>query len=81
LAAKYPEGKEPLERAAVHFIAEADALNGAAERLFPGWELPQEASGDINVQVATLLRTARDNYVRGIDEIESALDAIGAPVG
>jgi hypothetical protein len=35
----------------------------------------------MNDRVAALLRTARDRYARGIDEIESALDAICAPVG
>ena len=55
------------------FVAEADALNECAEILFPGWQLPKEASRDINDEVAALLRTARDNYARGIDEIEAAL--------
>ena len=32
LAAKYPEGKEPLERAAMHLSAEADALNEVIDR-------------------------------------------------
>jgi hypothetical protein len=73
---KYPQAKAHLERAAEHFVAEANALNESAEILFPGWELPQEASREVNDKVAALLRTARDNYARGIDEIESGLELI-----
>ena len=65
--------KEPLERAAAHFSGEADALNEAADLLFPGWELPQEPSRVLNDKAASLLRTARDHYARGIDEVEAAL--------
>jgi hypothetical protein len=79
LATKYPEDSQHLERAAPHFEDEADALNEAAEMLFPGWELPKEANREINDQVAALLRTARDNYARGIDQIEGALRALGVP--
>jgi hypothetical protein len=78
IALKYPAAKEPLERGAQHFVAEADALNEAAEMLFPGWELPQEACREINDKTAALLQTARDSYGRAIDEIESALAAMGA---
>jgi hypothetical protein len=81
LACKYPQATAYLECAASHFAAEADALNESAEMLFPGWELPQEVNGKTNEKVAALLRTARDNYARGIDEIESALDAMGVPAG
>jgi hypothetical protein len=80
LATKYPAAKEQFERAAEHFIAEADALNEGAEMLFPGWQLPQEANRETNRRVATLLRTACDSYARGIDEIESALKALDVPV-
>jgi hypothetical protein len=76
---KYPDGKEPFERAAVDFIAEADALNKAADMLFPNWELPPEPSRETNDRAAALLRAARDNYARGIDEIESALAAMNEP--
>jgi len=79
LKAAYPEGEMPLERAAQHFLAEAGALNEAAEMLFPGWELPKEASRETNDKAATLLRTARESYARGIDEIERALVAMGVP--
>jgi hypothetical protein len=79
LAVRYPAAKEPLERAARRFVAEADALNEAADMLFPGWELPQEPSREVNDRAAELLRTARDNYARGIDEIENALGAMGVP--
>jgi hypothetical protein len=48
--------------------------------LFPGWELPQEPSRAMNAKAAALLRTARDNYARGIDAIESALIAMDIPV-
>ena len=76
LAIKYPVAEEPFERATGHFAAEADALNEAAEMLFPGWQLPKEAGREMNDQVAVLLHTARDNYARGIDEIERALKVI-----
>ena len=79
MAATYPAAKESLERAAPHFEAEADALNEAAEGLFPGWELPQEPNRETNEKAAALLRMARDHYARGIDEIESALAAMGVP--
>jgi hypothetical protein len=76
LASKYPTPRKSFERAAECFVAEADALNEAAEILFPGWELPAEASRETNDRVAALLCTARDNYARGIDEIERALGAM-----
>jgi hypothetical protein len=80
MAVKYPAAQAPLERAAQRFVTEADALNKAAEMLFPGWELPQEPSREINDRAAALLRTARDNYARGIDEIETALATMDEPV-
>jgi hypothetical protein len=70
---KYGQAKAHFERAAERFVAEADALNESAEMLFPGWQLPKEPSRETNDRVAALLRTARDNYARGIDEIEAAL--------
>jgi len=73
LATKYPEAASHFERAAGHFVAEADVLNECAEMLFPGWQLPNEARDDVDDKVAALLRTARDNYARGIYEIEAAL--------
>jgi hypothetical protein len=79
LAARYPAAKGQLNCAATHFVAEAGALNESADMLFPGWQLPREASREINSQVATLLRTARDRYARAIDEIESALAVMGVP--
>ena len=81
LAAKCPTAREQFERAAEHFVVEADALNQGAEMLFPGWELPQQASREMNGKVAVLLRIARDNYARAIDEIENALGAVGAMAG
>jgi hypothetical protein len=72
-----PAAEEQFERAALHLETEADALNEAAEMLFPGWELPQEANREINDKTAALLQTARDSYARAIDEIESALGAMG----
>ena len=73
MANKYSQAKERLERAAECFVAEADALNEGASLLFPGWQLPKEASRELNDKAAALLRTARDNYARAIDEIEAAL--------
>ena len=81
LAAKYPAAEQHLARAAERFIAEADALNEAAEMLFPDWELPQEASRETNDKVAILLHTSRDSYARAIDGIESALGTIGVTTG
>jgi hypothetical protein len=80
MALKYPDGREPFERAAVHFVAEADALNEAADMLFPNWALPLEPSRETNDRAVALLRTARDHYALGIDEIDSALAAMGVSV-
>ena len=77
LADKYPEVKTSLRRAARHFVAEADALNGAAEMLFPGWRLPDRADAELNVLVAGHLAHARDHYAQAIGEIEAALQVIG----
>ena len=76
MAKKYSQAKARLERAAEHFLTEADALNEGAEMLFPGWALPKEASREMNDRAAALLRTARENYARGIDEIEAALPTL-----
>jgi hypothetical protein len=73
LAGTYETAAEPLERAAKHFVGEADALREGAELLFPGWQLPKEADGELNVRVAALLQAARDHYAQGIDQIETAL--------
>jgi hypothetical protein len=73
LTDKYGAAKEPLERAAKHFVAEADALHQGAELLFPGWQLPEEADRELNARVTALLRTARDHYAHGIDQTEAAL--------
>lgn len=77
LVPKYPEIKANLKRAASHFVAEADALNEAAEMLFPGWRLPEQADPGLNVRVAERLVQARDNYAHATDEIEAALQVIG----
>ena len=79
LAARHPAAQGQFERAATHFLAEADALNEGADMLFPGWQLPKEAGRETNHRVAALLRTARAHYARGIDEVESALAAMGTP--
>jgi hypothetical protein len=81
LALKYPQAKAHLECAADHFVAEADALNESARTLFPGWQLPNEASREMNDRVATLLRTARASYARAIGEIETAHGGLGASAG
>jgi hypothetical protein len=81
LEKKYSQANAHLERGAEHFLAEADALNESAEMLFPGWELPQEASREVNDRAAALLRTAREHYACGISEIERALETMGLPAG
>jgi len=73
LAGRHGAAKVPLERAAEHFVAEAGALHEGAELLFPGWQLPKEADREVNARVAVLLRTARDHYAHGIDQVEAAL--------
>jgi hypothetical protein len=78
LAPKYPEAKVYLEEASEHFAAEADALHEAAELLFPEWQLPEQPSAEKNARAAALLSVARDNYARAIDEIGTALRAVGA---
>jgi hypothetical protein len=79
LAFKYPQAEAHIKRGAECFVAEAEALNEAAEMLFPDWELPKVADREINDRVAALLRTARDHYARGIEAIEDALKALGVP--
>jgi len=76
LAVKYPEASTHLERGAMQFTAEADALHACAEMLFPDWQLPQEADADLNARAASLLAQARDHYARGIDGVEAALGQI-----
>ena len=77
LATEYPQASASLERAAVHFAAEADALHACAEMLFPGWQLPMEANREENDRAARRVRQARDHYARGIEAIEAALQAMG----
>jgi len=77
LVPRYPEAAEHLKQAAEHFASEADALHEGAELLFPGWQLPEKADPEKNAGVAELLSQARENYARGIDEIEGALQVIG----
>jgi hypothetical protein len=76
LVAKYPGVKTNLKRAARHFVAEADALDEAAEMLFPGRSLPEQADADLNARAANCLVRARDRYAQAIDEIESTLQVI-----
>jgi hypothetical protein len=76
LAVKYPEASTHLERGAMQFAAEADALHACAEMLFPDWQLPQEADADLNARAAGLLAQARDHYAGGIDAVEAALGQI-----
>jgi hypothetical protein len=78
LMPKYSEAKVPLERASRYFVAEADALNKAAELLFPAWKLPEQPNAEKNARATELLSVARDNYARAIDEIEEVLRVIDA---
>ena len=76
IAPRHPGAQTELLRAAAHFAGEADALDEAAEMLFPGCELPKEANRAANARVAALLASARQLYARGIDEIGAALPAL-----
>jgi hypothetical protein len=79
IAPKYPQAEAYLERAAVAFTVEADALDTAVP--FLGWEAPEGPDAVRNDRLVPLLRQARDGYARGIGQIESALDAMSVPAG
>jgi hypothetical protein len=74
LVPRYPEATAHFERAASHFVAEADALDQCAPLL--GWESLPGPDAERNARAAVLLRQARDCYARGIDEIEGALGTL-----
>jgi len=77
LAPKYPQAEAYLERAAVAFSVEADALDTVVPLL--GWDAPEGPDRVRNARLVPLLRQARAGYAHGISEIESALDAMGVP--
>ena len=79
IAPKYPQAEAYLERAAVAFTVEADALDTAVP--FLGWEAPVGPDRVRNDRLVPLLQQARDGYARGIGQIERALDAMGLSVG
>jgi hypothetical protein len=80
LVNKYPRARANLKRASGHFVAEAVALNAAAELLFPDWRLPEQPDVAANTRVSGLLQGARDHYARAIDAVEAALQVIDRAV-
>jgi hypothetical protein len=78
LAPKYPSARDPLERAAEQFAAEAGQLNVCFEVLFPDGQLTKEADPTRNARAVDLLSRARECYARGIDAIERVLQQISA---
>ncbi|NLS76353.1 MAG: hypothetical protein GXY76_03740 [Chloroflexi bacterium] len=78
IAPRYPEGQVALLHAATHLSGEADALDEAADVLFPGCQFPKEASHATSAQAAALLSNARERYARAVAEIEIALRGMGA---
>lgn len=76
LAPKYPAVAKTLERAAVTFAAEADALDQL--RKLSGWNWESKAQPDpaAAARAVELLRQARDHYAQGIAQIEQALRTI-----
>jgi hypothetical protein len=79
LAPKYPQARTHLERAAVAFTAEADALDAAVPLLW--WEAPVGPDPERNAQLVPLLRRARDGYASAIAEIKLAIEALSMPEG
>ncbi|MBN2393269.1 MAG: hypothetical protein JXR84_21240 [Anaerolineae bacterium] len=71
LAPRYPAAATPLERAAAHFTAEADALDACMPLLW--WDVPEGPDAERNAKAVPLLRQAREGYARAIGEIERAL--------
>jgi hypothetical protein len=75
IAPRYPRAQAQLEVAAVHFDADADALDDVMA-LTGGWDdwwAPDAARG---AQAAVLLQSAGEHYARGIEAIAEALEAI-----
>jgi hypothetical protein len=76
LLPKYPAAKEPFERAAVAFTAEADVLDELRQRPGWNWESKPESGAAAAARAVELLQRARDHYAQGIAEIAEALRAI-----
>jgi hypothetical protein len=71
LAPKYPTATSCLELAALHFAAEADALDTCVPWL--DWDAPEAPTNGRNERVAAALQTARDHYAQAIGQIKQAL--------
>ena len=76
LLPKYPRSRGSLERAAVAFAAEADALDEL--RKLTGWNWGSKAKPDPEraARAVQLLQRARDHYAQGIEQVEQALRTI-----
>jgi len=74
IAPRYPAARALLEKAAGHFLAEADALKGAESLLW--WRSPAGPDAARNERAAKVLQKARDEYAAGIEAIEQALAQI-----
>ena len=75
IAPRYPEGRALLEKAADHFLAEAETLKGAESLLW--WRSPAGPDAARNEKAVKVLQKARDEYAAGIQAIEQALAKIG----
>jgi hypothetical protein len=74
IADKHPQAADHLRRASEGFRAEADLLDQCVPLL--GWESPEGPDAERDAQASRLLRQARGEYARGIEEIEGALALI-----
>ena len=74
IAPKHPAGRIHMEKAADHFLAEADTLKSAEALMW--WQSPEGPDAARNEKVVKVLTTARGEYASGIEQIELALASI-----
>lgn len=74
MAVKHPDAAEPLKQAAVHFRAEADALESLMPTLW--WQGPNDADAARNAGSAKALANALAEYSAAIAHIETALTTL-----
>jgi hypothetical protein len=74
IAPNYPEASENLLEAAESFLSEAEVLVKSMPLLW--WNSPEGPDLERNAEAAVLLAQAWDHYAKGIESIESGLEAI-----
>ena len=79
IAPRYPAARAQLEKAADHFLSEADTLKGAESLLW--WRSPTGPDAARNEKAVKVLQEARDEYAAGIQAIEQALAKIEGGTG